>query len=162
MEIVYLLTGIILGAISAFFYFTSKNQKKAAVSENNFREKENELEKQRIEVEKQSLIWEERVHSLKKESEEWKSDLEKYRMENTILVGRLEKSKAEHLNLQEKLEIQKAELEEIQKKLTTEFENIANKILEKNSEKFTVANQKNMGEVLNPLKEKINLFEKKG
>ena len=162
MEIVYLLTGIILGAISAFFYFSSKNLKKVAVSENNFREKENELEKQRIEVEKQSLIWEERVRLLKKESEEWKSDLGKYRTENTILVGRLEKSKAEYLNLQEKLEIQKTELEEIQKKLTSEFENIANKILEKNSEKFTVANQKNMGEVLNPLKEKINLFEKKG
>jgi DNA recombination protein RmuC len=67
----------------------------------------------------------------------------------------------EYLNLQEKLQTQKAELEEIQKKFTTEFENIANKILEKNSEKFTAANQKNISEVLNPLKEKINLFEKK-
>ncbi|HYQ57121.1 MAG TPA: DNA recombination protein RmuC, partial [Draconibacterium sp.] len=45
--------------------------------------------------------------------------------------------------------------------LTVEFENVANKILEKNSEKFTAANQKNIGEVLNPLKEKIQLFEKK-
>lgn len=49
----------------------------------------------------------------------------------------------------------------LQKKFTTEFKNIANKILEKNNEKFTAANQKNLNEVLNPLKEKINLFEKK-
>jgi DNA recombination protein RmuC len=44
--------------------------------------------------------------------------------------------------LQEKLQTQKAELEEIQKKFTTEFENIAGKILKKNSEEFTLANQK--------------------
>jgi DNA recombination protein RmuC len=52
-------------------------------------------------------------------------------------------------------------MEDLQKKLTTEFENIANKILDKNSEKFTASNQKNMGDVLNPLKEKIELFERK-
>ena len=52
-------------------------------------------------------------------------------------------------------------MEDLQKKFTIEFENIANKILEKNSEKFTTTNQKNMGDVLNPLKEKIELFEKK-
>ncbi len=38
---------------------------------------------------------------------------------------------------------------------------LPHKILKKNSEEFTAANQKNMGEVLNPLKEKIHLFEKK-
>src|SRR5690606_37206938 len=37
----------------------------------------------------------------------------------------------------------------------------ANKILDKNTEKFTAVNQKNMSDVLNPLKEKILLFEKK-
>lgn len=161
MEIVYLLIGIVLGAIGAFLYFTFKNQKKVSDMENNFREREKQAEHYLVEAEKQSLIWEERFHSLKKESEDWKLELGKYRVENTTLIGRLEKAKVEYLNLQEKLQNQKAELDEIQNKFTTEFENIANKILEKNSEKFTAANQKNLGEVLNPLKEKINLFEKK-
>ena len=161
MEILYLVVGIVIGAIGAFFYFNSKNQKNSLIAEKEFYEKEKTFETARVEAEKQSLIWEERFNSLKADTQEWKSELEKFRSENTILVGRLEKAKVEYLNLQEKLNTQKAELDEIQKKFTTEFENIANKILEKNSEKFTAANQKNLSDVLNPLKEKINLFEKK-
>ena len=161
MEILYLVVGIIIGAVGAFFYFNSKKQKKSLIAEKEFYEKEKAFETTRVEAEKQSLIWEERFNSLKADTQEWKSELEKFRSENTILVGRLEKAKVEYLNLQEKLNTQKAELDEIQKKFTTEFENIANKILEKNSEKFTAANQKNLSDVLNPLKEKINLFEKK-
>ena len=161
MEIIYLIVGVVIGAIGAFFYFSIKNQKNISNVEVGFREKEKLADEQRIEAEKQSLVWEERFNSLKTETELWKAELDKFRTENTNLVGRLEKAKVEYLNLQEKLQTQKAELEEIQKKFTTEFENIANKILEKNSEKFTAANQKNMGDVLNPLKEKINLFEKK-
>lgn len=161
MEIVYLLAGIAIGAVGAFFYFSSKNQKVRSEVEKEFFEREKDLEVSRFETEKQVLVWEERFNALKKDSEEWKLELENIRSENTILVGRLEKAKVEYLNLKEKLDTQKAELEEIQKKFTTEFENVANKILEKNSEKFTAANQKNIGEVLNPLKEKILLFEKK-
>jgi DNA recombination protein RmuC len=161
MEILYLVVGIVIGIIGAFFYFNSKKQKNSLIAEKEFYEKEKSFEAVRVEAEKQSLVWQERFNSLKTETESWKAELDKFRTENTNLVGRLEKAKVEYLNLQEKLNTQKAELDEIQKKFTTEFENIANKILEKNSEKFTAANQKNLGDVLNPLKEKINLFEKK-
>jgi len=64
-------------------------------------------------------------------------------------------------NLGEKLENQKTEIETLQKRLTTEFENIATKILKERSEEFTVSNHKNLSEILNPLKERIQLFEKK-
>ncbi len=161
MEIVYLLVGLAVGAAAVYFVFNSKLQKAQSDAGKSLLEKERELGNQNIETEKQRLVWEERYNSLKSDSDEWKSGLEKIREENTVLVGRLEKAKVEYLNLKEKLDTQKAELEELQKKFTTEFENIATKILEKNSEKFTAANQKNIGEVLNPLKEKILLFEKK-
>jgi len=161
MEFIYLLTGIIAGVVVTFFYFSLNNQKKRESLLRDFQGKEKLYEQQKVEAEKQGLVWQERFQSLKSETESWKTDLEKIREENTHLVGRLEKAKVEYLNLQEKLQTQKAELEEIQKKFTTEFENIANKILKKNSEEFTATNQKNIGEVLNPLKEKIHLFEKK-
>ena len=64
-------------------------------------------------------------------------------------------------NLVEKLENQKGEIENLQKRLTTEFENIATKILKERSEEFSVSNQKNLSEILNPLKERILNFEKK-
>lgn len=161
MEIIYLLVGLAVGAAAVYFIFSTKLQKAHSEAEKTVLEKEKEFGIVNIETEKQRLVWEERYNALKNESNEWKTNLEKIREENTVLVGRLEKAKVEYLNLKEKLDTQKAELEELQKKFTTEFENIANKILEKNSEKFTAANQKNIGEVLNPLKEKIHLFEKK-
>ncbi len=161
MEVIYIIVGILIGFVAAFFYFRIKIQKVKVDFEKELLENEKDYGLKNVAAEKQSLIWEERFHLLKNDSEGWKLELEKIRGENTNLVGRLEKAKVEYLNLQEKLNTQKAELDEIQKKFTTEFENIANKILEKNSEKFTAANQKNLGDVLNPLKEKINLFEKK-
>ncbi len=64
-------------------------------------------------------------------------------------------------NLAEKLQNQKTEIEELQKRLTSEFENIATKILKERSAEFSASNQKNLSDILNPLKEKIQSFEKK-
>ena len=69
--------------------------------------------------------------------------------------------KALNENFIEKLENQKAEIEKLQKRLIVEFENIATKILKDRSDEFSVSNHKNLSEILNPLKEKIQLFEKK-
>ncbi|WP_127846127.1 DNA recombination protein RmuC [Psychroflexus aestuariivivens] len=64
-------------------------------------------------------------------------------------------------NSEEKLSSQKTEMLSLQKKFTTEFENLAQKILEQKSEKFTAENQKNIAQILSPLKEKISTFEEK-
>jgi len=69
--------------------------------------------------------------------------------------------KTSNENLAEKLENQKSEIENLQKRLTTEFENIATKILKDRSDEFSVSNHKNLSEILNPLKERIQEFEKK-
>jgi len=63
--------------------------------------------------------------------------------------------------LNEKLVNQKEELENIQEKFTKEFENLANKILDEKSVKFTEQNKDNIKQILNPLQEKIKLFEDK-
>src|SRR3989338_5278847 len=49
----------------------------------------------------------------------------------------------------------------LETKYRESFENLSNKIFEEKSEKFTVINQKNIENILNPLKEKIKDFEKK-
>lgn len=63
--------------------------------------------------------------------------------------------------LTEKLSVQKVEMETVQKKLTSEFENVANRILKERSDDFSISNHKSLSEILNPLKERIQLFEKK-
>lgn len=64
-------------------------------------------------------------------------------------------------SLMEKLENERKQLAEIQEKFTTEFENLAHKILKQNTHDFNTASTKNIGELLNPLKEKLQNFEKK-
>ena len=68
---------------------------------------------------------------------------------------------SELINLHQKLTEQKKETEKLQDKFTKEFENLANKILEEKSSKFTKQNKENIQTILNPLKEKIEVFEKK-
>lgn len=67
---------------------------------------------------------------------------------------------ANHANLSEQLATQKTELVEQQKKLTTEFENIANKILKERAAELSATSEKNIGAILNPLGEKITDFKK--
>ncbi len=61
--------------------------------------------------------------------------------------------------LKEKLVTQKSEIEEMGKKFNTEFENIANRILEIKTEKFTELNKKNLDAILEPLGKNITEFK---
>jgi DNA recombination protein RmuC len=86
---------------------------------------------------------------------------EEIRSKKDILSTQLTERNSEYRNLQEKLEEQKGELEKLQEKFTKEFENLANKILDQKSEKFTNINRENIEQILNPLQEKIKNFEEK-
>jgi DNA recombination protein RmuC len=55
----------------------------------------------------------------------------------------------------------RTEITTIQDNFRLEFRNLANELLEEKSKKFTELNEKNIGSILNPLKEKIEKFEKK-
>ena len=63
--------------------------------------------------------------------------------------------------LEEKLQDNKADVEKLQEKFAKDFEILANKILEDKSAKFTEQNKENIKNILNPLQEKIQTFEKK-
>lgn len=64
-------------------------------------------------------------------------------------------------NLKEQLLHQKEDLTKLQDKFSLQFENLAQQILDKNAAKFTAMNKDNIDQVLQPLREKISLFEKK-
>ncbi len=79
--------------------------------------------------------------------------------ENIVRVNIQQDAAIKGLN--EKLTTQKHDLENIQEKFTKEFENLANKVLEEKSVKFTEQNRENIKQILNPLQEKIKHFEDK-
>ncbi|MDR6405297.1 DNA recombination protein RmuC [Chryseobacterium ginsenosidimutans] len=59
-------------------------------------------------------------------------------------------------SLQKSLQTQKEEIMKIQEESKMQFENLANKILEEKTEKFTTLNQNNLKTILEPFQEKIN------
>jgi len=63
--------------------------------------------------------------------------------------------------LEEKLQDNKADVEKLQEKFTKDFEILANRILEEKSSTFTKQNKENLKNILEPLQEKIQTFEKK-
>ncbi|WP_336686899.1 DNA recombination protein RmuC [Chryseobacterium bernardetii] len=62
---------------------------------------------------------------------------------------------AQNENLQKLLNTQKEEITKIQEESKLQFENLANKILEEKTEKFTTLNQNNLKNILEPFQEKI-------
>ena len=93
-----------------------------------------------------------RQHSLEKEN------LQK---EKESLAIHLAKKENDFDNLWERSKEQKQEVEQLQEKFTKEFENLANKILEEKTVKFTEQNKENLKNILSPLQDRIQLFEKK-
>ena len=96
-----------------------------------------------------------------KELTEIKGERKQLLEEKEFLGQELIRKEAEASQLREKQEDQKKEILKLQDTFSKEFENLANKILEEKSTKFTEQNQKNIKNILNPLHEKIQLFEKK-
>ena len=89
-----------------------------------------------------------------------KQELIAERDKNNLLTTKIARAEEQNIALTEKLTQQKSDLEEIQKKFTTDFENLANRILKQNTLDFAENNEKKISEILNPLKEKIVSFEK--
>lgn len=87
--------------------------------------------------------------------------LEKERQERVAVERTLEGTNAFLQAQQEKFQEQKLELSKLRQQFQLEFQHMANTILEEKTQKFTAVNQQHIGEILEPLKEKIKTFEEK-
>ena len=116
--------------------------------------------------EKSSL--EERQNILNTTITELKSTISDLETERTTLRDEREainielvQKNAAFENLKESNLKRDQELSKQQEQLRKDFELLANKILEEKSEKFTLQNKENLKQILNPLHDKIQGFEKK-
>lgn len=141
--IVALAIGVFIGKL----IFLAKSQSEKAFLE----EKLNNLKEQSL-IEKTAL---------EKQIQQTIQEKETIRNEKEAINIQLTKKEVDFENLWERNKEQKEEVEKLQEKFTKEFENLANKILEEKSNKFTEQNKENMKTILSPLQEKIQLFEKK-
>ncbi|MCX7877858.1 MAG: DNA recombination protein RmuC [Ignavibacteria bacterium] len=135
-EIIYILSALIAGIIFGIIISVVRYKSRISVSE------------------ERNKILAENADNYKKESEEQRNRV-------LTLSSELSAVKSDNENLYRRLEEQKDEIEQIQNRLKTEFENLASKILEEKSQKFTEQNKENISYILTPLREKISEFEKK-
>jgi DNA recombination protein RmuC len=101
------------------------------------------------------------IEQLKNQVNQTVQERENIRTEKEALAIQLTKKETDFENLWERNKEQKEEVEKLQEKFTKEFENLANKILEEKTVKFTEQNKENLKNILIPLQDKIQLFEKK-
>jgi len=101
------------------------------------------------------------IEELKQNLTKIETEREEIRREKEFLSTELAKRNSEYENLQQLNVKRDAEIEERQEQLRKDFELLATKILDEKSEKFTIQNKENIKNILNPLQEKIKVFEEK-
>lgn len=136
MNIIFLIIGVLLGFTAGYLILKYKS-------------------------ESSTTKLEERINYQNTELEQKETELKKEREEVRQLSNELSTFKERYNNLEEKLTVQKSEIEELQNKFTKEFENLANKIFDEKSTKFTAQNKDNLDQILKPLNEKIKEFKEK-
>ncbi len=144
--LIYLLIGLIcLGA--GYFLGNYIQNLKTKSNQSTLEEERRQLDLAKKDLENRNLGLENEKEELRTEKEQLGNEIVRYQAD------------LEHLSLKNKE--QKGEVEQLQEKFTKEFENLANKILDEKSTKFTEQNQKNIKNILSPLQEKIKTFEDK-
>lgn len=145
-----LIVGVLIGAAVAWLMSKLKQQQ----SSNPFEAEANQLRAELAALKQSLQLRLDEINRLRDESA-------KLRDETSLLNKQSSHWQASYQALQERLESQKQELEAVRERFNLEFREIAEKLLEEKSKKFTDSNRENIDQILKPLKEKISEFEQK-
>ncbi len=104
--------------------------------------------------EQEKLVLSKQLEEFKNQRIGLEEEVKQERLKGVELEKELVKAEADNKNLQRRFD-------EEAKILETRFENLANKILEEKSKKFTDQNKSNLTDLLSPLRERISTFEQK-
>ena len=146
IAVLFSLIGLFIGKLAAKLSFS----KEKIVAE----KEKSTLEARIVLLEETKGIAEDNCIELQKELKGMQREKEQLISDKSTLTSELQ-------GLQLKLEENKQEVEKLNEKFTKEFENLANKILDEKSLKFTAQNKENIKNILHPLQEKIKGFEDK-
>ena len=127
----------------------------------NFEKDKTALEKEKSTLEERLILLQQSKENTENNFIESQIALKNNQLEKEKLITTNARQDSEIQNLQIKLTENKGEVEKLNEKFTKEFENLATKILDENSTKFKTQNKESISAILNPLKEKIEGFEKK-
>ncbi|MCK0178244.1 DNA recombination protein RmuC [Flavobacteriaceae bacterium S0862] len=145
-NIIFIITIIISGGIGAYLgiLFTKLKSKS---EQSTLEERQNQMSST--------------IEELKQNLDKIENERDEIRREKEFLNSKLTRKNTEYENLQQQNLKRDEELAKQQEQLRKDFELLATKILDEKSEKFTLQNKENIKQILNPLQEKIQVFEKK-
>ncbi|MBL7766293.1 MAG: DNA recombination protein RmuC [Chitinophagaceae bacterium] len=162
MEVIlYIAIGILIGTLVGWLLAKGKTvsaiQAEKDAAQQKFRELENEFIDKKAELRLANDTIVERNITI----EEIKDALNAEKNRHTQSKDQLAIALAQNQALNDKLQTHKKEVEELGKRFNLEFENIANKILDTKTEKFTELNKSNLKDILEPLGKNITEFKTK-
>jgi len=101
------------------------------------------------------------ISSLKKDKQDLQAEVEELRLNYMYERDKVIKAEEKLIAQRDKQVQQESYINELQQRFKLEFENIASRILEDKSARFTAQNRLNLDMIINPLKENIKAFEEK-
>ena len=134
MDLIFLFSGLAVGV--ALGWFIGVSRKGSSPSD-----KQSELAD--LKARKEGA--EKRADEILQEKEKSDIELSEERERSTQLQQQLASLESDNKNLIERMREREEGLENRQKKLSVEFENLANRILDEKSKKFTDLNKSNLG-----------------
>ncbi len=150
---VYFFIALIFSLIG---YFISR-----LLSNLSFEKRKTNIEKEKSALQEKVLLLEQSKENLENNFIELQKEIKKLQNDKENLIEKNANQNAEVKKLEEKLAENKIQVEKLEEKFTNEFENLANKILDEKSSKFTQQNKENLKLILTPLQDKIKVFEDK-
>ena len=158
MEILYIILAFIFGAVLAYFILKSSSVSRKSYEElqQNFNQKEADFNKIIAEISAENKTQIQKITELQELNEKQNSEIKDLQKDKNQLIGLKSQLAAQNESLQQLLDSQKEEIVKIQEEAKLQFENLANKILEEKTTKFTEQNQKNLKTILEPFQEKIS------
>ncbi|MFY7971888.1 MAG: DNA recombination protein RmuC [Flavobacteriales bacterium] len=135
MEFVYLLIGLAACLAAGYLFASSKNKPQAS----------------------DELL----IQELRQSQQQTNAELQNERAKKEELLSQLGKQEQLLTSLQERLNEEEKRAEEMRQRFTVEFQNLANKIFEEKSTRFTQQNKEQIELLLRPFRENLKDFETK-
>jgi DNA recombination protein RmuC len=159
MNMLFLLTGLLTGcAVAVTVYLLLKKQYQRLLAQQDFLQQEAD---KTAPLQAKTDLLQNRIRELGDEIKGYKTQIE----EKNIAIQQTAQESVRFQTLfaqaEEKLENQKTEVARLREELNKEFKLLAGEILEEKTRKFSQINEEKLSLILNPLKEKIQHFEKK-
>lgn len=148
--IIGIIVGLLAGGAAAFLWLKRKDDARFSILSENLKE-----------AGRKQIVAEEQRNSAERLLESKTHEFEGLKIELKTTTSELNEWKSSAKVLQGKLEDQKLEIGKLQEEFTKQFKLVANEILEQKTRAFKEENKASMGELLNPLKERLKEFQDK-